>query len=381
MGPATYLDEVIRNVPDEFASRIAKLKELYTKKLWHQITAELLSLVTFDSFLESVDMEELYIQFISDFDHRIDCLSLCRLMFVVCEKAYLKDPANALKYAEKTQKKVAASSEAVLLTRLILANLLMKQDDFSAARLHLEAVESGLADRDGVSIVHQYFYELNCSYLEKKGDYAALYRDALRYLGCVDVSKLRPHERVAWAKRLAVSSLLGKDVYNFGELLLSNILKELVTTDVAFLVKMVEAFNRGSLEDFEKLNNVWRNVPELNANDIFLRRKLVLLCLMEMVFHRPPNQRTFTFNEVAQSTQLPVNEVEALIIHAFSKGLLKGRIDEVEKKITFSWLKPRVLDMRQIHSMTCRFKDLVAAAAETTKEANDQMQTRWDIAL
>jgi 26S proteasome regulatory subunit N9 len=381
MTALAYLDEIVPKVPEELSSRVAKLKELYSRKLWHQITAEMLALITFENFLQSISIEELYLRFISDFDHRIDCLSLCRLMFVVCEKAYERDPSSAIQYAEKTQKKVTASVEAVMLAKLILANLLMKEGQFPGARKHLEDVEAGLLDREGVSLVHQYFYELNCLYLEKQGDYAALYRDALRYLGCVDVSKLTSHERIGWAKRLAASSLLGKDVYNFGELLLSNILKDLESTEDAFLVQMVEAFNQGSLKDFENLSVHWRRVPELQNNETFLRRKIVLLCLMEMVFHRPPNQRTFTFHEVAQSTLLPVEEVEALIIHALSKGLLKGRIDEVDKKVNFTWLKPRVLDMRQIASMTCRFKDLVVAAADTTKEANDQMQNRWDVAL
>ena len=45
------------------------------------------------------------------------------------------------------------------------------------------------------------------------------FRAALKYLGCTDLSSLSAEELRTRAYVLSVAALLGKDVYNFGELL------------------------------------------------------------------------------------------------------------------------------------------------------------------
>lgn len=40
---------------------------------------------------------------------------------------------------------------------------------------------------------------------------------------------------------------------------------------------------------------------------------------------------------------------------AFALGLVKGYIDEVDKKVLISWVQPRVLDRKQIGAMSNRF--------------------------
>ena len=51
-----------------------------------------------------------------------------------------------------------------------------------------------------------------------QGNHGLFYRDALRFLGCVDVAALGPDETAGHAYDLALAALLGKNVYNFGEL-------------------------------------------------------------------------------------------------------------------------------------------------------------------
>jgi 26S proteasome regulatory subunit N9 len=46
-----------------------------------------------------------------------------------------------------------------------------------------------------------------------------VFRAALKYLGCTELSTLNVEEQRSKAYILAVAALLGKDVYNFGELL------------------------------------------------------------------------------------------------------------------------------------------------------------------
>jgi len=67
-----------------------------------------------------------------------------------------------------------------------------------------------------------------------------------------------------------------------------------------------------------------------------------------MAFTRPANNRQLTFNEVALKTQLPEDDVELLVMRALSIGLVKGSIDQVDKRIYLSWVQPRVLDLSQV---------------------------------
>lgn len=70
----------------------------------------------------------------------------------------------------------------------------------------------------GVTSVHSSFYKVSAIYLKEIGDYAAYYREALRYLGCENLNNLTSQEKLTQATLLGFAALLGKDIYNFGEL-------------------------------------------------------------------------------------------------------------------------------------------------------------------
>lgn len=90
--------------------------------------------------------------------------------------------------------------------------------------------------------------------------------------------------------------------------------------------------------------------PDLKASEVKMRQKICLLCLMEMAFTRPANNKQLTFDEVAAKTKLPEDEVELLVMRALSLGLVKGSIDQIDKKIFISWVQPRVLDISQVNA-------------------------------
>jgi hypothetical protein len=48
------------------------------------------------------------------------------------------------------------------------------------------------------------------------------------------------------------------------------------------------------------------------------------------------------------ATELSENEVEIYIMKAISKGLVRGRIDQVSKKVCMTWVQPRVLEIPQV---------------------------------
>ena len=51
-------------------------------------------------------------------------------------------------------------------------------------------VQELLDKQDGVTPVHNRFYELSSNYFKLMGNHAEYYRDALRFLGCTELSDI-----------------------------------------------------------------------------------------------------------------------------------------------------------------------------------------------
>lgn len=48
------------------------------------------------------------------------------------------------------------------------------------------------------------------------------------------------------------------------------------------------------------------------------------------------------------------SQVELLVMKALSVGLVKGSIDEVDKRVHMTWVQPRVLDLQQVRATSSR---------------------------
>ena len=114
------------------------------------------------------------------------------------------------------------------------------------------------------------------------GDHAQYYRTALRYLGCIDVNSLMLDVQQQHAFYLGLAALLGEGVYNLGELLAHPVLQTLNATENSWLVDLLCAFNSGDINKFENMKRKWATIADLAAQELFLRQKISLLCLMEV---------------------------------------------------------------------------------------------------
>ncbi|KAM4721650.1 26S proteasome non-ATPase regulatory subunit 13 [Rhinophrynus dorsalis] len=331
-----------------------RLEELYNKKLWHQLTLQLLEFVQDPECSKGDGLIKIYENFISDFEHRINPLSLVEIILHVVRQ--MTDPTVALSFLEKTREKVKSSDEAVILCRTAIGALKLNIGDLQATKETIEAVEEMLGGLAGVTSVHSRFYDLSSKYYQTIGNHASYYKDALRFLGCTEHKDLPVSEQQDRAFTLGLAGLLGDGVYNFGELLMHPVLESLRNSDRKWLIDTLYAFNSGNVETFRALKTAWGQQPDLAANESLLLKKIQLLCLMEMTFTRPANHRQLTFDEIAKSAQVNVNDVELLVMKALSVGLLRGSIDEVDKRVHITWVQPRVLDLQQIKGMKDRLE-------------------------
>uniref|UniRef100_A0A672FYI3 26S proteasome non-ATPase regulatory subunit 13 n=1 Tax=Salarias fasciatus TaxID=181472 RepID=A0A672FYI3_SALFA len=315
----------------EMAAEWHALEDLYNKRLWHQLTLKLTDFVKDPCFKTGDGLIQLYENFLSDFEHRINPLSLVEIILYVARQMSGKDK----------------SKRSVILCKTSIGSLKLEINDLPATKKIIEEVEEMLNNLPGVTSVHGRFYDLSSKYYRIIGNHASYYKDALRYLGCVDIKDLPETEKQERAFTLGLAGLLGEGVYNFGELLMHPVLESLRNTDKQWLIDTLYAFNGGNVEKFQGFKSAWGQQPDLAAHEAKLMQKIQLLCVMET----PSPTLQLTFTEIAQSAKIPVNEVELLVMKALSVGLIKGNIDEVDQKVQMTWVQPRVLDLQQIKGM------------------------------
>lgn len=194
-----------------------------------------------------------------------------------------KEPKDAITFLEKTEPKVKINPDAQNLCKVLEGQIyLEKLNDLDATKKIIEEVEATLDNADGVTPVHGRFYLLASQYYRIQGDHAQYYRTALRYLGCIELDTLKSDVKVQHAFFLGLAALLGEGVYNLGELLAHPVLDSLKSTENAWLIELLYAFNSGDIKRFEAMKTQWAGIADLAAEELFLRQKISLLCLMEV---------------------------------------------------------------------------------------------------
>jgi len=344
-----FLSEMKSSSTAEVSTLWAKAEELYNKKLWHQLTKLLASLVKEASLQDK--LITIYREFIVDFETRIDPLSLVLIAQTIMER--FTDAAEAVTFIEKIQEKIKMNKEANVLTMVLIGKVkLHKYNELKETKNIIEEAEKILDEVEGVSPVHSQFYLLCSDLYRIQGKHREFYATSLKYLGCTDLEDLSKEEQAKHAYFLALAAILGDKVYNFGELLAHKVLDSLKGTENAWLTELLFVFNSGDVNKFRNMKPKWSIIPDLASHETRLYEKVCLLCLMEMTFRKEATERHIAFAEIAKETTLPLEQVELLVMKGLSQGLVRGKIDEVEQVVMLTWVQPRVLDKQQLNTMT-----------------------------
>ncbi|GAB0092455.1 26S proteasome non-ATPase regulatory subunit 13 [Sergentomyia squamirostris] len=344
-GVASYLAEQKKTTNKELASEWTEIEELYNEKLWNELTIKLGTFVKNSSIQNEEALVQLYQNFISTFEMKINPYGLVEILSVVV--SHITDKKEALNLLEKLKEKVKICDEAVWFCKVQQGQIHLEHlNDLESTKKIIEDLKEILEEAGNVTPVHGKYYMLASQYYRLVGQHSDYYRAGLQFLGCsIDEFPLDDWPQQAFF--LGLAALLGEGIYNIGELLAHPILQSLTHTENDWLIDLLKAFNSGDINKFESMKPKWSKIADLAAQEVKLRQKISLLCLMEMTFKRPANQRTISFDEIAKETKLPLNEVEILVMKALAQGLVRGRIDEVAGVVNMTWVQPRVLDRRQ----------------------------------
>lgn len=344
---------------------LEKINDLYTRKLYHQLTEEL-KIAVHKPGMD--DLAGLYDNFIKEFQAKLNPVSLVQILVGISRSAMSGSVDDALKFlvphltpesdASKTVVTVSAEAHVLLLSEV--SRLRLRASDNDGCK---EAIETSreLVDAtfEMAPVVHSAFYQAAAEFHKVVGTPSEFFKNALQFLAYTTPESLAEAEQHQWAFDIGIAALVGQDIYNFGEVLSHTIVTSLEGGEHAWLYELLVAFHKGSLSEYhavcQRASKDMSQQPALVASEEFLRQKITLLALMELAFTRALD-RNISFTDVATACNLPPKEVEYLLMRAMSIGLISGTIDNVDGIVSITRVQPRVLSREPIGEMAQRLE-------------------------
>jgi 26S proteasome regulatory subunit N9 len=377
-----YLEQLALSHP-AWMDAISSMSQFYEKKLWHQLTMELNSFLSANigDFHNDEERKDFYTKFISSFQHRLNPVKFVLLVSKIghsfTESSGTLDLFESILTSSKEKLGLAAS--VCLEMDIVTVNIILGQ--LEKAKASLENTKDSINGKISSSETAPFskYYKAYAEYYKKVGPATEFYKKALLFLAYTPVDDLTSSEKYAIATDIALSSICGEDIYNFGEVLATPVLESLKETDNAFLYDLIVALNRGIIDEFNVLvdsnNAKIATFPALQNNLEDIKKKLVLLALMNIAFERSSHDRQIGFDAIASRIQIDISQVEDIIMRAMSLGLIKGYMDQVDQYVNITWVQPRVLETvslqvvsEQLGEWTERVKTTLVTVEEQTSE-------------
>lgn len=390
------MSKLFPNLSEQYYDKIATYCQ---QKLWHQLT-----LLILDDFMNHTNIATtlkplqdptqkntflaMYINVVQAVQNKLNPLALSqiasRVAFVSLEPILLgsnkvsEDDWNHSKSVlDDALKKVESKSVAAKLyleSQLALL-LLQKYPKQPLTKEQLDSIKSTMKQNEGIlnqlmpdtpesTTVHSSYYEMSMTYYKLVGPPEMFYDQAMLYLNYYN--KADPNDKEAVEKQhllavdLCLAAITGQGVYNLGQLVTNPLVGCLQGTPEAWLTELLQSISAGNVTDYKNLVNI-KYKAQIEAQPTLVHRqqaiteKMTLLSLVQLVFERPSSERTLSYDEIATRLQIAIDQVEWVIMRAFSEKLLEGSMDQVDGTVTITWVLPRMLDNAQLSSLSNRF--------------------------
>lgn len=429
-GSTEHCQTMAVQFPDLAENYYNKIESYCQQKLWHQLTMIILDFVSEDNksttlrpIVAGGDDNDgannkntflaLYSNVVLTVSGKINQLSLARIATSVAFYSLeaglstieesnkllqdLLDKQESQQSNNNTASILYLQSKISLLTLQAVAAASASSDDiidndgdskkekldkvYSIIKMNGPLLKQLVSDTPESIIVNSAHYESSMNYYKIVGPPEAFYNEAVDYLnyyqpkegdGVVDIKSQ------TLAIDLCLAALTGEGVYNLGQVVNNPILKVLAQTPQAWLVEMLQACARGNVNDFKKLCQETYPTqiaaqPALVNMGQQMQEKITLLGLIELVFTKPASERTLSFEEIAKGLEIPFEQVEWVIMRAFSVKLMEGSMDEVDGTVHVTWILPRALGMQQMTDLATQFGEW-ATKVDSTKNVMEETE-------
>jgi len=303
-------------------------------------------------YLQSNLILSLYESFVVSFYDRLNPLDLS--IFIIAASNQILNTQASMTFLKQESERILQVPDneyASCLLQLEITSRIINLGELKESKDKLDELQ-GKIEGYYPAVVHAKFYEVFAQFYKRKGMASNFFKSSILFLGYSDVSQIQLDNQIAIAYDIGVAALVGEDIYNFGELLGHPIIRVLGQGVHQWLADLLFTFANGDIRRFDQIFGENLQSQEiLQRNAIFLRQKIRILSLIEMLFRRTSSERSVSFIEISQSCDLAVKEVELLLMKALSLQLINGSIDEVTQTIRVKWIQPRILDPNQIDAV------------------------------
>jgi 26S proteasome regulatory subunit N9 len=406
-GSAQHCEAMSSQFP-ELSAFYNQVAEYCQQKLWHQLTLAVLDFTstpktTLRPLLLDGDEKKisntylaLYQKVVLAVSQKLNSLALARIAAAVAvcslqQKGSVEESKTLLEELLSKQLQPPANATTLYLQSKIA---LLTLNHSSPTKEDLQSIyatiktnapllkQSLIPDTPEAMIVNSFHYEMSMTYFKIVGPPEAFYEEAIQYLNYYQPSPDEEGAKLshALAVDLCLAALTGDGVYNLGQVVTNPILQVLQTTPEAWLVQLLHACAKGSVPEFKKLCQETypaqiASQPALVNMAQQMQEKMTLLALVEMVFERPASERTLDFSDIAQRLEIPLEQVEWVIMRAFSVKLMEGSMDQFDGTVHVTWILPRVLGKEQMADLATRFGEWAGKVGKTKEYMLEQTPT------
>ncbi|GEQ67580.1 hypothetical protein JCM33374_g1245 [Metschnikowia sp. JCM 33374] len=395
------LATVLANLRDDvdnsdIAQVLYQLEDFYERKLWNQLALALEDLYSIPESKNGDLRSRIFTQFLAQFQNKLNPIKVVDFLLQSFDEptaclSKLKELEASL-VAELSKKlssrrvenseKAIANDEAIVYVHLQIARYSLLLGEFAAAEEILES----MSDKFDTTLQNEYsskinaaFYLTKCQNYKIRENFNLFYTNGLLYLSSLD-SPLLPEERLAFCHDLCIAALLGDKIYNFGELILHDILNSISgpENDFFWLYNLIQNLNAGQLQKFtEWSQEAFTKSPQLAHHKQFLHEKIVIMSLLELISLKSTSDKKISFNEICTVTGTSVDDVEFLIIKCFSLGLIKGFINQIDQVLVVTWLQPRILNRDQVKTLYNHLVEWDSNVEKLTQEVHANGGSVW----
>jgi 26S proteasome regulatory subunit N9 len=405
-GAVDHCQTMAEQFPDLAEQYYQKIAHYCQDKLWHQLTMLLLEFVDDDSKAQTLrplsDSKNtflaLYQKVVSAVDKKINQLSLSRMAAAVAFSSLqagstVEESKALLEDLLSKQEAKPNSTATVLYLQSKLGLLTLNTLGINATKEQLDQIYTTIKtngsllvqlipDTPEAIVVNAAHYEMSMTYYKIVGPPESFYEEAIHYLNYYQPkedgsSDAKSH---ALAVDLCLAALTGEGVYNLGQVVSNPILKVLHNTPDAWLVELLQACASGSVQQFKALTqqkypSQIASQPALVNMSQQMLEKITLLGLVELVFSKPASERTLPFTDIAQGLEIPLEQVEWVIMRAFSVELMKGIMDQVAGEVHVTWILPRALGKEQMADLAARFGEWASKVSKIKAYMQEESPT------
>mmetsp|Transcript_11883 Transcript_11883/g.12807 ORF Transcript_11883/g.12807 Transcript_11883/m.12807 type:complete len:359 (-) Transcript_11883:935-2011(-) len=346
-----FVNKVEQLFPDK-SQIFQRLGALYENKLWHQLSVELVNLLKDSSFEIGDNFLSLYTDFIVQFEEKLNGIQLAVLISLIGGKLNNGSAElNLYQLVLNTQRK--QDEETRLSVELCVAYVLLTLSRVEEAVAILDKAKQ-ILQNGSISSSHVYsrYYKALSELYQIEEKHTEFYSAALLYLSYSTIDDFSIMEKRNLAKRVALSSVLSETVFDFAVFLQSPLLSYL-NEDQLWLSNLVHIMNEGNVRGLKILvaDKSLENFPLAISKWPQIQAKVVHLAVLNLILSLNPHDRNISFITLSEACQISLEEVESVVMKLMSKGLMRGRIDEVSQVVNVDWIQPRELDKVSVSSV------------------------------